>query len=793
MGQQRIKKAQADDTSKRPAAARTTRKKTGNTVLDATTTRRGEVERAKRRVSDNVNAQASQHHMDAPVNKSIYNGYGGEQYTPSLARKHRDSKKDLGALKVIPIGGVGEMGIGKNMTAIEYGDEIIVIDMGFLFPGDDYPGINYIVPDITYLEKNKSKIKAVVITHGHLDHIGAFHHLIPKIPAPVYATKFTIGMLQKNMEEEDTDFKPEFHEMNPENHDRVQLSEHFGLELVRVNHSIPDAAAVVLRTPLGVVLSSGDWRFEDHPVDGKKFDLNRMSEIAAKEGILLFMNESTNCEDDGTVTAYGENDIKESFDQIMDKYPNSRMIISCFSSQVHRMQNIVMSAAQHGRKVAFAGFSMVQNVEIGLKTGMLKLPNNTVMTMEDLVKLPDSEVCIVCTGSQGEFNAVLNRMATGAHRFVKIKDSDVIVFSSNPIPGNENHVVRTVDGLMREGSDVLQNRRTARYGIGPLHLSGHAKREDHVKLINALHPTFYLPNHGEFHMLVHNAEIAENDCGIARDHIFVCDAGDVVEFYPDGTAQKTGRVPVGGIMYDDAGDVVSDVVLKDRIHMSTEGIFVVVLTVQKGSGRLLTSPDIVSRGFIYLRDSEELINSIRQYVRQKVAKAYSGHHVDLESFKKDLREEITQILYDQTHRTPIVIPVINEVGAKASANQNREHDQERERRDKEFAEQEMMRIRGQSVRTPRPRPTHPAVQIVRTTPLPEAQPKPAKTVIRGAAMHFAPHHHLNPNAPITHSKVAARRDAANIDTTRKPPVKRVISFKRVPDGPNPMKMWREDK
>ena len=774
MGQQRAKEVQVDDVSKRPASTRTTRRKTGNTVLDSTKTRRGEVERAKRRINDNVNAQASLHHMDAPVNRSIYNGYNGEQYTPSLARKHRQGKSEHGTMKVIPIGGVGEMGIGKNMTAIEYGNEIIVIDMGFLFPGDDYPGINYIVPDITYLEKNKEKVKAVIITHGHLDHIGAFHHLIPKIPAPVYATKFTIGMLEKNMEEEDTDFKPEFHELNPENHDRVQVSEHFSVELVRVNHSIPDAAAVVLRTPLGVIISSGDWRFEDDPVDGKKFDINRMSEIAAKEGVLLFMNESTNCEDDGTVTAYGEKDIKQSFDTIMDQHPNSRMIISCFSSQVHRMQNIVMSAAEHGRKVAFAGFSMVQNVEIGLKTGILNLPKDTVMTMEDVVKLPDSQVCIVCTGSQGEFNAVLNRMASGAHRFVKIKNSDIIVFSSNPIPGNENHVTHTVDGLMREGSEVLQNRKTARYGVGPLHLSGHGKREDHIKLINALNPTYYLPNHGEFHMLVRNAEIAENDCGIPRSHIFVCDAGDVVEFYPDGSAAKTGRVQAGGVMYDDNGEEVSEVVLKDRIHMSTEGIFVVVLTVQKGTGKILTSPDIVSRGFIYLRDSEELINSIRQYLRQKAAKAYSGKRLDMESFKRDLRDEITQILYDQTHRTPIVIPVVNEVngGGKASA-EARRREKEQEKRNREFEEQELARIRGGSSRPGR---------MAKVTP---------RAHVQTHAMHFTPRRHIGQNQTIVPRALAEKRDAANIDTTRRPAAKREISFKRTPDGPNPMKMWKE--
>lgn len=725
MGQQRLAKVAEDDLSKRPAKASS--RKTGNSVLDATTTRRGEVERAKRRISDNVNAQASQHIIDGPVNRSLYNGFAGEQYTPTLARQHVQKAKNKSAVRVIPIGGNGEMGIGKNMTAFEYGDEIIVIDMGFLFPGDDYPGVNYIVPDITYLEERKDKIKAVIITHGHLDHIGAFHHLIQKIPAPVYSAGFTIGMLKKNMEEEDTDFEPEYHEVDMDNHERIQVSEHFNMEMVRVNHSIPDSAAVVLRTPVGVIISSGDWRFEKDPVDGRKFDLARLTEIATKEGVHLLLNESTNVEQDGTATPYEENDIKESFNQIMEKYDNSRVILSCFSSQVHRMQNIVTSAAAHGRKVAFAGFSMVQNVEIGLKTGRLNIPKNTVVTMEDIVKLPDGKVCIVCTGSQGEFSAVLNRMATGAHRYIKIKPSDVIVFASNPIPGNEGHVAHTIDGLMREGSDVLRNNQTARYGIGPLHISGHAKHDDHLELVDALHPTYYIPNHGEFHMLVHNAEMAEVECGIPRDHIFVCDDGDVIEFYDDGTAQRVGRVHVGGVMYDDAGTEVSEVVLKDRIHMSTEGIFVVVLTVQRGTGRILSSPDIISRGFIYLRDSEDLINAIRQYIRQKTARVYASRRVDMEGFKHDLREEITQILYDKTRRTPIVIPVVNEIGGSKPGK-----DKSPSKRERDFAAQEIARIKGGSVAsahfTPHRRPGAPVKSPNIDTTAGRSSATPAKPI-----------------------------------------------------------------
>ena len=663
MGQRRLAKPQADDAAKRPQNQQP-KQKSNNSVLNATTTRKGEVFRAQRRTSEGVNMQASQHVINVPVNKSRFNGYDGKQF--SLSMQPKKSRAPRPTLKVIPIGGVGEMGIGKNMTAIEYDNDIIVIDMGFLFPGSDYPGINYITPDITWLEENKHRIRAHIFTHGHLDHIGSFRHFISKIPAPVYGTKFTVGMLQRTMEETDGSFEPDYNELNPEAHDIVQLCDSFSVEMIRVNHSIPDAAAVVVRTPVGNILSSGDWRIEPDPVDGKQFDFNRITEIQQKEGFLLFMNESTNCESDGTNTDHGEFDIQHSMGEVMDKYPNGRVIISSFSSQLHRMQLILDEAQKHGRKVAFAGYSMIQNLEVALRTGVIKVPKDTVMKMEDIIKLPDSKVTIVCTGSQGEFSAVLNRMASGAHKYIKIKNTDVVVFSSNPIPGNEKYVVRTVDGLMREGGEVIQNGKTHLTGVGKLHLSGHGYYEDHVRVIQAVNPTYYLPNHGEFHMLVHNAELAEKECNIPRENIFVCDPGDVVEFDHEG-ARKIGRVHVGGVMYDDSGAVVSEVVLKDRIHMSQEGMFVVVLTVQRGSGRLLTSPDIISRGFIYLRDSEELMGMIRAYLKQKAARAFAGKY-DVEVIKKEIKDEVTHILYDQTRRTPIVIPVINEIGVVTRPN-----------------------------------------------------------------------------------------------------------------------------
>lgn len=662
MGQRRLATPNGDNAAKKPNQPK---KKSNIAALNATSTRKGEVFRAQRRTSDDVNARASQHHINIPVNKSIYNGYGGKQFSMSDQPKRPHQPKPT--LKIIPVGGVGEMGIGKNMTAIEFDDDIIVVDMGFLFPGADYPGINYITPDITWLEENKHRIRGHVFTHGHLDHIGAFRHLIHRIPAPVYGSKFTLAMLDRTMEDATSDYQPDYNELSPEAHDRVQLGDSFSVELIRVNHSIPDATAVVIRTPMGNILASGDWRIEDNPVDGKQFDFDRITEIATKEGFLAFLNESTNCESDGT-HHHGEFEIQQSMGEVMDKYPNSRVIISSFSSQLHRIQLILEEAKKHDRKVAFAGYSMIQNLETALRTGTIKVPKDTVVKMEDIGHMTDGKVTVVCTGSQGEFNAVLNRMATGAHKHIKVKGSDVVVFASNPIPGNEKYVVRTVDGLMREGSEVIQNGKTHLTGVGPLHLSGHGYYDDHVRVIDAVHPQYYIPYHGEYHMLVHNARLAEKENGIPRENIFVCDPGDIVEFTHDG-AHKIGRIKAGGTMYDDSGAVVSEVVLKDRIHMSQEGMFIVVLTLQRGSGRLLTSPDIISRGFIYMRDSEELMNTIRQYLKQKVARSFGGKKLDMDVFKKELRDEVTHILYDQTRRTPIVIPVVNEIGGGAKPQQ----------------------------------------------------------------------------------------------------------------------------
>ena len=620
-------------------------------------TKKGDMVHHQRMLSQDVNAQATQHIIGIPVNKSRYNGYNGEQITNA---KLKAMRPDLEAVRIIPIGGVGEFGIGKNMTLLEYKSEIVIVDMGVLFAGEDYPGVNYMIPDIKYLEDNRDKVKAILFTHAHLDHIGACRHLLPKFNplTPIYGTDFTLGMIKKQMSELDEVPDLNYQVVDPFKHEKFQVSEHFSVEFIHTLHSIPGNTAIVVRTPNGVIYLSGDWRHEERPM-GIQTDYERIDEIVAKEGIDLMLNESTNIDSPGR-HPHSEYDVGENLGRVMDHYASGRVIISCFSSQISRIELILKEAAARGRKVAFSGFSMINNVEVALRAKSIKVPKDTIVKMEDVVKLPDEKICIVCTGSQGELNAVLNRMVTGAHKYIKIKPTDTIVFSSNPIPGNEPHVVGTVDGLLREGAQVIQNGKTHLTNIGPLHLSGHAYYEDHVEFVTRLHPTNYMPYHGEFYMLEHNAEMAENVLGIPRERILICDDGDITELTKDKKIRKVGRIHAGNKLYDDADQPVHEAVVKDRIHISREGIFVIVLTLNKKTGHLMKTPDIVSRAFIYLDNSEELIGKIRHYLRQKTDKSISTDP-EMKLLKEEIKEDITHILFDATGHTPIVIPVINKV------------------------------------------------------------------------------------------------------------------------------------
>lgn len=619
-----------------------------------TATRRSESVRAQARVSQDAQRRSTGHIGNIPVNKSAYNGRDGRQLSAMDLKKVR---RDPNAVRVIPIGGLGERGIGMNMTAIEYGDEIIVVDMGSIFPsGGDYPGINLMTPDIGYLEANKHKIKGVLFTHAHLDHVGSCRYLLSKLPAPVYATKFTNAMIQRQMTEaEDTEYQPRYVDIDPFKHERIYLGKHFDIEFVHVLHSIPGCVAIVIRTPNGTIVHMGDWRFENDPV-GQQFDMPRLLEISQKEGIDLMLNESTNIGVPGT-HPHSEYAVSDNISAVLEQHPHGRVVVSCFSSQLYRIQLVLDTAKKHNRKVALAGFSMLTNVEVALRSQELRIPKDTIIKMEDAVRLPDSQVMILCTGSQGEPNAVLQRMATGAHKHIKIKATDCVVFSSSPIPGNEPSVVNVVDGLMREGASVVQHGKTHLHGVGPLHLSGHAYYEDHVKLVTTLKPRAYMPIHGEYHMLENNARMADHVAGVPRDQILVVDDGDVVEMGEDKRIRVAGRVKTGSVLRDGQGRIINESVIKDRLHISTEGIFTVIATISKKDGKLLKNPDIISRASVYLRDNEELMGDIRVYLRRQFVKKRA---ID-DNLKKELRDDIAHLIYDRSGNSPVVLVVINQV------------------------------------------------------------------------------------------------------------------------------------
>lgn len=586
-----------------------------------------------------------------PVNKSEFNGFGGSQQTKKGGVRRANYTERVPIVKVMPLGGLGE--IGKNMMAVECGPDIVIIDMGFAFPDDKQPGVDYIIPDVTYLEKNRHKVRAIIITHGHMDHIGAAGYMIPKFPVPVYGSRLSLGMVAKQIEE----FKiqtPRWVVLDPDKGERVQIGASFNIELVRVNHTIADSTAVVLRTPAGMLINTGDWRLDPTPLNGQVTDMPKFEKLG-QEGVLLLMSDSTSC--DRTGRGGSEITIVPTIDDLFGR-ANGRIIISAFSSSITRMQLIIDATAKAGRKIALVGRSVLSNIELCVRMGYIKIPAGLVVKVQDIPGMPDERVVVLCTGSQGEENSALVRMSTGDHQNIKIKAGDTIILSSSVIPGNEVSVVTLIDNLMREGANVYARSTEALRGHGPVHVGGHAFRDDQADLIRAVKPKYYMPIHGEFHHLVFNAEVAVEE-GIPKENIFVMDNGDCLELTAT-SAQKVARIPAGVVMVDGAGvGDVEGVVLRDRLALSNDGMFMIVATVSRKTGRLITSPDIISRGFIYMKEHEELINRARAEVRRIFEKRMPGE--DWTKFKLRLRDEIADILYSKTKRNPMVLPVINEV------------------------------------------------------------------------------------------------------------------------------------
>lgn len=604
---------------------------------------RGAAIRAQRRTHDDAARLISQY-LDQPT--------AGD----TVERPRANFIDDSPRLKIIGLGGM-DGGGSKNMILVEYQNDAVIMDAGNDL-GVDLPGINYGICDVSYVESIKHKLKAYIITHGHLDHIGGLPHIVPKLPAPIYGSNFSIGRVQEIFENfglpMPEGFALETVTMNENTHERLKVGNFF-VELVRVTHSIPGSTVVVVDTPVGRIINTGDFKFDPKPLDQEVTDYERLKQLG-DEGVLALLSESTTADRPGRTPS--ESIIEPTIIDIMDKAPG-RIFLAMFSTNMKRVQMIVNAAVHHNKKVAMDGRSMVSTLEMAVRHGFMKIPKGTFVPIANVANMKDSEVVVVCTGSQGEPSSALQRMASGEHRHIKLKEQDTVVLCSSPIPesGNDALVGRMVDDLMRKGVHVFEHRTHDIDNIGPLHTSGHASQEEYAEMINLTRPKFFIPVMGAYRSKQRHIELAIEQ-GIPRKNTLNAENGEVIELTPNDM-QITGKVPVGTVLVDQTGEIVSSVVIKDRLLLAEEGLVAIVLTIDKKSGTLMTSPDIISRGFIYMRDSEELMNAFRIELKRAVAQRFK--RIDLDRFKVELREHITHFLFEHTGRSPIVIPVVNVV------------------------------------------------------------------------------------------------------------------------------------
>ena len=571
-------------------------------------------------------------------------------------------------LKIIGIGGM-DGGGSKNMMLLEYQNDALIIDCGNDL-GVDLPGINYGICDTTYLESIKTKIRGYVITHGHLDHIGGLPHIVPLFPAPIYGSRFTIGRVEEIFQNFGLPM-PEGFElraviMNENTHERLKVGVFF-VELVRVTHSIPGSTIVIVDTPVGRIINTGDFRLDPNPLDHERTDIERLEELG-NEGVLALLSESTTTERPGRTPS--ESTIEQSFVDIMDRAPG-RIFVGLFSTNMNRVQMIINAAVHHNKKVAMDGRSMISTLEMAVRNGFVRVPKGTFVPIANVATMKDTDVVVVCTGSQGEPNSALMRMSAGEHKHVKLKAQDSVILSSTPIPysGNDSLIRSMVDELFRKGVHVFRHETREIDGCGPLHVSGHASIEEYRDMIKMTKPKFFVPIYGDFTSKRQHIEIAVEE-GIPRGNTINADNGQVLSFTKD-KMDMVGEVPHGTVLVDQSGALVSNIVVKDRLVLAEEGLVAVILTVDKKTGQLLTSPDIISRGFIYMRDNEELMNLFRTELRRAVGQRFK--RIDLDRFKAELKDHITHFLYEQTQRTPIVIPVINVIGGKNEKQNNDNH------------------------------------------------------------------------------------------------------------------------
>ncbi len=533
------------------------------------------------------------------------------------------------------------------MMVVEYGDDIIIIDSGVMFPDEEMFGVDLVIPDTSYLNDKKHRIRGILITHGHEDHIGAIPYVLPMLGfPPIYATRLTRGLINVKLKEHKLIEKATVHEITPG--DQVKLGACVA-EFFRVNHSIPDAVGIVLRTPIGIVVHTGDYKFDHTPIDGLPADFGTLGRIG-NEGVLVLMGDSTRIETPGYTPS--ERVINDSFDKIFANAPG-RILLATFASLLSRVQQVVDTAVRYERQVALVGRSMVNNVQMAIELGYLNIPKATLIRAEDINKFPPERVVIICTGSQGEPSSALTRIANQDHRLVRIQPSDTVILSATPVPGNEKMVNRTINNLFRQGAEVYYQ------AIANVHVSGHAAQEELKLMLSLLRPQFFMPVHGEYRQLILHAKLAHS-MGMPADHIAIGEDGDIIEVTPEAI-KVVDHIACGNVFIDGLGiGDVGQVVLRDRQVLAQDGILMAVLTVDKETGQPLAGPDIVSRGFVYMRDAEELLTSAREHVLASFI-GLNGHASDWTFVKDKIKHTLSEFLYEKTHRRPMILPVVVEV------------------------------------------------------------------------------------------------------------------------------------
>ena len=551
-------------------------------------------------------------------------------------------------LKIIPLGGLDE--IGKNLTVYEYEDEIIIVDCGMAFPDEEMLGIDLVIPDFTYLEENKDKIKGLFITHGHEDHIGAVPYLLQKLNIPVFATRFSMALIENKLSEKGLLKSAKLNIVKPGD---IVAAGIMSVEFIYVNHSIPDSCALAIHTPAGVVIQTGDYKVDYTPTRGGIIDLARFGELGSK-GVLALLSDSTNAERPGSTPS--ERVVGESFDVLFKNGADKRIIVATFSSNVHRVQMVIESAVKFGRKVAVSGRSMEQVVAKALELGYLEAPEGTVVSLDAIAKLPENEVCIVTTGSQGEPMSALTRMSTGDHRKVNITSRDLVIISAYPIPGNEKYVGKVVNELMKLGAEVVYER------YSQIHVSGHACQDEQKLMLALTKPQFFIPVHGEYKHLKKHSDLALQ-MGMHEENIVIPELGRVIELSVNGISSES-TVTAGAVLVDGLGvGDVGNVVLRDRKHLGEDGLMVVSVTISN-KGKILAGPDILSRGFVYVKDSEELIANTKAVVEKAVLSGISENKRDWQNLKTKIRDAAGDYLYTVTQRSPMILPIINELSEK---------------------------------------------------------------------------------------------------------------------------------